>query len=73
MQLTGSGTINGKGSYGFMIDAAKTPPGAGGNDTFRIRIWDLNTGGQAMVVYDNMPGEADYVIPVTPIQGGTIK
>lgn len=39
-------------------------------DTFRIRIWNIGTG---QIVYDTMPGAADYVVPVTSIQGGMIK
>lgn len=70
MQLTGRDTVNGKGSYGFMIDAAKNRPKAGGKDKFCIRIWDQGTGS---VVYNNMPGIDDYVIPVTHVQGGEIK
>jgi hypothetical protein len=70
MQLTGSGTVNGTGGYGFMINAANNPAGGGGKDTIRIRIWRTDTGA---IIYDNMPGEADYVIPITPIHGGSIK
>ena len=34
--------------------------------TIRIRIWRKDTG---LLVYDNMPGAADSVIPPTPVQG----
>lgn len=44
-QFKGTGTINGTGSYGFMIWATDNAP-----DTFRIRIWDSATDA---VVYDN--------------------
>ena len=66
MQLTGSGKINGKGEYGFMINTAS----GGGKDTFRIRIWNKDTG---EVVYDNMLGEADSVIPIALVHDGSIK
>jgi predicted extracellular nuclease len=42
----GSGTINGQGSYGFMVWA-----GDGSPDTFRIKIW--NGTDESDVVYDN--------------------
>lgn len=44
-QFKGTGTINGAGSYGFMIWATDKTP-----DTFRIKIWDAAT---EVVVYDN--------------------
>lgn len=43
----GSGTVDGKGGYGFRITAADDP------DTYRIRIWRKSTGD---VVYDNRDG-----------------
>ncbi len=45
-QFKGNGTINGAGSYTFMIWAAD-----GGQDTFRIRITDDNN--NDAVIYDN--------------------
>ena len=42
-QFKGEGTINGEGSYMFMISADDDNP-----DTFRIQIWDANG-----IVYDN--------------------
>jgi len=42
-QFKGVGTINGEGSYKFMISADDDNP-----DTFRIQIWDDNG-----IVYDN--------------------
>jgi hypothetical protein len=66
MQLTGVGRINGKGSYGFMIITAGKITRGVEKDTIRVRIWRKDTG---LVVYDNMPGAADSVIPLTPVQG----
>jgi hypothetical protein len=56
-QFKGYGTINGTGSYGFMIWATDSNP-----DTFRIKIWDLNN--PDMVIYDNGVSQ--------PINGGSI-
>ncbi len=46
-QFKGSGSINGAGSYQFMIWASDDSP-----DTFRIKIWQ-DDGGVENVVYDN--------------------
>jgi len=45
-RFTGTGTVNGTGTYGFTIWATD------GTDAFRIRIWDEDLGEDA-VVYDN--------------------
>jgi len=65
------GTINGQGSYGFMlraVDAALTPISE--EDLFRIKIWD--TAADDMVVYDNQMDAVDDADPITTIQGGSI-
>ena len=46
-QFKGSGTINGEGSYKFMLWAKDGDP-----DTFRIKIWE-EVDGVEIVVYDN--------------------
>jgi hypothetical protein len=48
-QIKGIGTVNGTGEYEVLLTAGDGN-GAGGGDTFRIRIWDPATG---QVVYDN--------------------
>jgi len=48
----GTGTINGEGSYKFMIWAGDGT-GAGHTDTFRIKIWSENQNGVETVIYDN--------------------
>jgi hypothetical protein len=57
-QFKGEGTINGSGSYEFMLWAGDKDP-----DTFRIKIWET-VGGQEDVVYDNGTDQ--------PIEGGQI-
>jgi hypothetical protein len=69
MQLTGLGKINGKAGYSFVLNVAKNPPGLNDQDTIHIRIWETST---ENVIYDNMPGEPDYVMPVAPLHGGGI-
>ncbi len=58
-QFKGSGTINGAGDYRFMIWAGDHNP-----DTFRLRIWMEDNGGE-VDVYDNGVQQA--------IGGGSIK
>ena len=70
MQLTGSGKVNDKGSYGFMLIYASKTANGGSKDTLRIRVWQKDSG---KVVYDNMPGAADNALPITPVQEGVIK
>jgi hypothetical protein len=61
----GVGTINGGGTYGFMLTATDGSP-----DTFRIKIWDKAT---EAVVYDNQMGASDDAYDGTVIGGGNIK
>jgi hypothetical protein len=69
-QYKGVGTINGIGSYRFMLTAIDGQIlGGGGVDKFRIKIWDLAS---EHVVYDNQLGAGDSAIPTTAIQGGSI-
>lgn len=70
-QYKGIGTINGAGNYGFMLTAIDgAMPGGGGNDRFRIKIWDKNNNG--IIVYDNQPGESDSADLSIAVQGGSI-
>ena len=64
----GVGTINGEGNYGFMITAVDN---GNGGDTFRIKIWDRDSGNG--VVYDNHMGSGDDAYDGTTIGGGNIK
>ena len=67
-QYKGTGTINGTGSYGFMLtafDGGKTTT----PDKFRIKIWDKATGN---IVYDNQLGASDTADATTAIAGGSI-
>jgi hypothetical protein len=61
----GTGTINGAGSFGFMLSAIDGTP-----DKFRIKIWDK--GAADNIVYDNQIDAVDGADPTTVIGGGQI-
>src|SRR5207237_1389380 len=54
-QYKGTGTINGQGSYKFLLTAIDGDiNGGGGQDRFRIKIWYYDSNlQQDVVVYDN--------------------
>ena len=66
-KFKGDGTINGAGSYKFMLSAIDGESKS--EDKFRIKIW-ADGGG---VVYDNQPGQGDDVDASTAISGGSIQ
>ncbi len=67
----GVGTINGAGSFGFLLKAidAKLTPSAD-VDLFSIKIWDKDAGDTA--VYDNGLGDAIDADPTLAIKQGSI-
>jgi choice-of-anchor C domain-containing protein len=69
-QYKGTGTINGTGSYGFLLTAIDGQVnGGGGTDRFRIKIWDTASGA---IVYDNQRGATDDAAVTTALQSGSI-
>ncbi|HEY6948784.1 MAG TPA: hypothetical protein VI297_08210, partial [Gemmatimonadales bacterium] len=62
-QYKGSGTINGAGSYGFILTAIDGSP-----DKFRIKITTAGGG----LVYDNQLNAPDTADPTTALGGGSI-
>lgn len=68
VQLTGTGTMNGSGSYAFSITALDGSQ-SGAADALRLKIWDPASG---QVIYDNQPGAPDTATPTTPLGGGNI-
>lgn len=65
----GVGTINGAGTYNFMISAIDgSVNGGGGTDKFRMRIWDTNGG----LIYDNNKDLSNNADPATALGGGSI-
>lgn len=69
-QFKGAGTINGTGSYRFLLTAIDgNLSGGGGADRFRIKIWDGVSGG---VIYDNKMGSNEDSSDATALGGGSI-
>lgn len=69
-QFKGTGKINKKGSYGFLITAIDGQiSGGDGVDKFRIKIWDTATGS---VVYDNQRGQAEDSKAAISLSSGSI-
>ena len=67
-QYKGTGTINGSGSYNFLLTAIDGgQPGGGGQDKFRLKIT-----GPGGVVYDNEMGRDENGDPTTVLGGGSI-
>jgi PKD repeat protein len=66
--FTGRGSINGDGVYGFFISVIDGKI-QGGEDKFRMKIWDLNTN---EVLYDTMMGESINADPDVELGGGSI-
>lgn len=68
-QCKGVGTINGSGSYRFMLTIIDGDQPAGdGQDKFRIRIWSDSEG----VIYDNQLNAPDGSDPTTVLGGGNV-
>jgi PKD repeat protein len=69
-KFKGTGTIDGSGSYGFMLSGVDgQASGGGGTDRFRIKIWDIASG---EIVYDNQIGDGDDEELSTALGGGSI-
>ena len=69
-QYKGEGTVNGGGSYGFLLTAIDgAVSGGGGTDRFRIKVWDVATGA---VVYDNQRGAGEDSDASTALGGGSV-
>jgi hypothetical protein len=68
-QYKGVGTLNGAGDYGFLLTAQDGL--SGGDDSFRIKIWDRVSGS---VVYDNVIAAPDDMDAASPqlLGGGSI-
>jgi len=75
-KFKGSGTINGEGSYKFMLTAVDGElVNNGGVDKFRLKIWvEDEATGEEIIIYDNMLGAEDdaELNENTEIGGGSI-
>jgi hypothetical protein len=71
-QYQGSGTINGSGSFGFLLTGWDgSAAGGSGVDKFRIKIWDKNN--TNAVVYDSQMGAATSADPTTVLGSGNLR
>jgi hypothetical protein len=70
-QFKGTGTINGKGSYNFIVTAVDGDNynGTKKPDSFRMRITDAS----GAVVYDNKYDYSDTSVATTDLGGGSIQ
>jgi hypothetical protein len=72
-QLKGTGTLNGKAGYGFMLIVVDGQSAAGGAglDRLRFKVWEQSSGA---LVCDNQPDSADNTElgDTTIIEGGNI-
>ena len=68
LHLKGSGTVNGKGSYNFILYAFDGQA-VGRSDMLHIKIWNTSTN---QVVYDNQPGADEFTDSGATISGGFI-
>jgi len=67
-QYKGTGTINGSGSYSFILTVVDgQQPGGGGVDRFRLKVF-----GPGGVIYDNQVGDPDDGPASTALGGGSI-
>jgi PKD repeat protein len=69
VRFKGSGTINGVGDFAFLVSAVDGDVSGDGPDTFRIKIWDKNSG---VVIYDTEMGRGDGAPATTVLGGGSI-
>ena len=74
-QFKGVGTINGTGTYNFLITAIDGDLIAKGqSDKFRIKISERNPdGSDGRLVYDNQFGQSDTGDASTALSGGSIQ
>jgi hypothetical protein len=75
-QFKGTGTVNGEGSYKFMLTAVDgSINGGSSTDKFRIKIWLEADDGAENIIYDNLLGAEDdtEMDATTVIGGGSIK
>jgi hypothetical protein len=70
-RLTGSGTNDGKGSYGFSMSMIDGKIAGDKIDKWRMKLWDKNNGDH--LVYDSEIGTSETAPPTLALDGGSIK
>ncbi|MHA2100866.1 MAG: NosD domain-containing protein, partial [Candidatus Kariarchaeaceae archaeon] len=68
-QFKSTGTLNGQGTYGFMVTALDGKLNGDTTDKFRIKIWDKDTD---VIIYDNQFSAEESSDSATIIDGGSI-
>ncbi len=74
-RFMGSGTVNGRGNYTFVVSATDShapaeSAAAPAPGMLRIRIWEQRSGA---VLYDTQAGDVTTVSPTTQLSGGSIQ
>ena len=70
-QYKGRGTVNGAGSYAFILTATDGDvPGGLGGDRFRLKVYDQNQGNA--ILYDNDLNAPDAAELTTSLGGGSV-
>ena len=71
MQLSGVGTIDNAGSYGFLLTGFDGKVGGAKlSDKARVKIWNRSTGA---IIYDSQMNATDNAAPTIVLGGGTIN
>lgn len=68
-QLRGTGTVDGGGSYGFLLTVRDDGSGLGSADALRLKVWNRLAGDA--LVYDNNPGAPDDIDTADPLPVAT--
>jgi hypothetical protein len=68
--LEGTGTVNGRGHFAFLLAGLDLRDPGAGYDRLRLRIWNTDTGA---VVYDNGSGPPADQVPLLVISDGDIR
>jgi probable HAF family extracellular repeat protein len=71
MQLSGAGTIDNAGSYGFLLTGIDGKVGGAKlSDKARVKIWNRSTGA---IIYDSQMNSPDNAAPTIVLGGGNIN
>lgn len=68
-EYEGTGTVDGTGSYGFLVTVVDGKLAGTHVDRVRIKIWDHASGA---IVYDDRPGAPDNADATTRLSGGNV-
>jgi hypothetical protein len=66
--VTGTGTIDGTGTYDFLVSVLDRSEQDGAIDAFRLRVWDDDE-----ILFDTQHGDPDLAVPTTIPDSGDLK